>query len=205
VVVVEVPVVGRSDEQAAIAVLYFGFEVIDEFADGALPAVFVGIVTPCKVMQLRNAASCVELAPEPPPPPKPEPAGRKLAQAWNAARDFEFPPPKPPAGGPPVDDPEGLLPLPKPEPVTPCCLRHVVNAVLDDVDFVGVAGFVVVVFLVDVEDADVAAPPPHAASTTPARAKASTTAGTVRCLPRRLSESVRFVMGTVWKAKLDER
>ena len=37
---------GMSDEHAANAVLYFGFEVTEELADGALPAVFVGSVTP---------------------------------------------------------------------------------------------------------------------------------------------------------------
>jgi len=202
VVVVVVLVDGMSDEHAANAVLYFGLEVIDEFAEGALPAALFGIVTPWSDMQLRNAASCVEFAPKP-PPPNPELAGRKLAQAWNAARDLALPP-KPPAGGPPVDDAGGLLPLPKPAPVTPCCFRHVVKAVLDAAD--GFDGdVVVVVFFVDVGGAVAAAPPPHAAKTTPARAKASTTAGTERCLQRRLSESVRSVMGTVWKANLDER
>lgn len=205
VVVVVLDVEGRSDEHAANAVLYFGFDVTEELEVGALPAVLLGSVTPWSVMQLRNAASCVDDAPEPPaPPPNPDPAGRRLAHAWKAARDFELPPPpKPPAGGPPVDEPDGFLPLPKPEPVTPCCLRHVVNAVLDadDDDFAGVV--VVVVFDV-VGGADVAAPPPHAASITPARAKERTAAGTVRCLARRLSDSVRFVMVTVWKANLDE-
>jgi hypothetical protein len=207
IAVVVLDVEGMSDWHAANAVLYFGLDVTEEFADGALPAVFFGKVTPCSVMQLRNAASCVDVAPAPPapPPPNPEPAGRKLAHAWNAARDFELPPaPNPPAGAPPVDDPDGLLPLPKPEPVTPCCLRHVVNAVLDadEEDF---AGVVVVVVLDVVGGADVAAPPPQAANTTPARAMASTTAGTLRCLPRRFTDSVQLVMGTVWKTNLDDR
>jgi hypothetical protein len=35
-----------SDEHAASAVLYFGFEVTEAFVDGGLPTVFVGIVTP---------------------------------------------------------------------------------------------------------------------------------------------------------------
>jgi hypothetical protein len=203
VVVVVLPADGMSDEHAASAVLYFGLEVTELFADGALPAVFVGTVTPCNVMQLRNAASWVELAPPaPPPPPNPEPAGRRLAQALNAALVLELPP-KPPAGRVPVD-PVGFLPLPKPEPVTPCCFRQVVKAVLDaDDDEDGVV--VVVVFLVEVAGADVAAPPPQAASTTPARAKPSTTAGTERYLPRRFSWSVRFVMETVLKTNLDDR
>jgi hypothetical protein len=191
VVVVVLDVAGMSAWHAANAVLYFGLDVTEEFAVGALPAVLFGRVTPWRVMQLRNAASCVDVAPEPPapaPPPNPEPAGRRLAHALNAARDFELPPaPNPPAGAPPVDDPDGLLPLPKPKPVTPCCLRHVVNAVLDadDDDFVGV---VVVVVLDVAGGADVSAPPPQAANTTPARAMASTTAGTVRCLPRRFTD-----------------
>lgn len=198
-----------SDLHAANAVLYFGLEVTDEFAVGALPAVFFAMVTPCSVMQLRNAASCVELTPAPtpapPPPPNPEPAGRRLAQALNAALVLELPP-KPPAGRLPVAEPDGFLPLPKPEPVTPCCLRHVVKAVLDadEDDDLG-AVVVVVVDLVEVGGADVAAPPPHAASTTPERAIASTTSDAERCLPRRLSDSVPFVMATVWKANLDAR
>lgn len=195
-----------SDEQAANAVLYFGFEVTDEFAVGALPTVFFGMVTPCSVMQFRKAASCVELtpAPTPAPPPKPEPAGRRLAQALNAALVFELPP-KPPAGRAPVEEPDGLFPLPKPEPVTPCCLRHVVKAVLDDDVFGDLVVVVVDLVFVEVVGADVAAPPPQAARTTPERAMASTTSGTERRPPRRLSESVRFVIATVWKANLDAR
>jgi hypothetical protein len=46
VVVVDVGV-GRSDLHAAYAVLYFGFEVIEEFAVGAPPVEdFFAIVTP---------------------------------------------------------------------------------------------------------------------------------------------------------------
>lgn len=81
-------------------------------------------------------------------------------------------------GGVPVEVPVGLLPLPNPEPDTPCCLRQVVNAAFDDEDgdVVEVDVFVVVVVVPD----NVAAPPPQAASTTPARANASMTTGTVR-------------------------
>jgi hypothetical protein len=45
VVVVDVDV-GRSDLHAAYAVVYFGFDVIDEFALGAPPVGFFAIVTP---------------------------------------------------------------------------------------------------------------------------------------------------------------
>ena len=191
---------GISDEHAANADLYFGVEVTAELVDGAPPVVFVEMVTPCSVMQLRKAASCVELAPGPAPPPKP--AGRRLAQAWSAALALELPP-KPPAGGVPVDVPVGLLPLPKPEPDTPCFFRHVVKAVLDDVD----DDFVVVdvVFLVVVVGEDVAAPPPQAASTTPASAKPRIITGNFRWPLRRLSELVLFVKKTVRKSNLDER
>ena len=202
VVVGVLAVEGISDEHAANADLYFGVEVTAELVDGAPPVVFVEMVTPCSVMQLRKAASCGELAPGPAPPPKPEPAGRRLAQAWSAALALELTP-KPPAGGVPVDVPVGFLPLPKPEPDTPCFFRHVVKAVLDDVD----DDFVVVdvVFLVVVVGEDVAAPPPQAASTTPARAKPRIITGNFRWPLRRLSELVLFVMKTVWKSNLDER
>lgn len=80
-------------------------------------------------------------------------------------------------------------PLPKPEPVTPCCFRQFVNAVVkavfeveDDEDF---AVVVVVLEVVDVEDAPLL---PQAASTTPAKATAAHVPATLRILVPRLNE-----------------
>jgi hypothetical protein len=139
---------------------------------------FVSVI-PCSVMQLRNVANAVELAPDfpanPPPPPK-EPAGRRLAQSLNAAPALEFappapPPPNPPAGGvPPPAPPPGRPPV---GAVTPCDLRQLVNAVLDAED----EDFVVVVVDFFVDDGEEL---PHAASKRPATAMPTSVTETVR-------------------------
>lgn len=80
-----------------------------------------------------------------PPGNPPEPEGRKLAHAFSAAWNFEFPLPGAPApelpwgndGGVPLLPAGGAPPPPAPNPpapdgrVTPCCFRHEVNAVVD--------------------------------------------------------------------------
>ena len=87
-----VVVCGRRARQAPNAVAYFAL-VVGRVAFepvGRVPA--FGRVTPCNVMQLRNAALIAEF-PKPPAPPNPVPAGRYLAQAWKAARVAELNPP----------------------------------------------------------------------------------------------------------------
>jgi hypothetical protein len=188
VVVVEVGV-GRSDLHAAYAVLYFGFDVIDELAVGA-PLVdgFFAIVTPCSVMQFRNAANAVELAPDAPPKPPPpnEPAGRRLAHALKAALALGFEPKPPPGGVPPAPGappapPVGRFPV---GAVTPCDFRQLVNAALDAEDF-DVADFAAEGLVVDVVPLDDEALLPQAAKTTPARAMPSVTTTTDWYLGRR--------------------
>lgn len=214
-VVVDVGV-GSSDLHAAYAVLYFGFEVIEEFAVG-VPLVddagFFAIVTPCSVMQLRNAASAVELAPVPPPkpppapPPKPpnDPLGRRLAHALNAALDLEFvenPPAGgvPPAPGAPPAPPVGRLPV---GAVTPCDFKQLINAALDAEDFVVedlVAEDLVVVVVLPVDEALL----PHAANSTPATAMPSVVTTTERNFGRRRLGSLVFCMLQVWEVSLDD-
>jgi hypothetical protein len=203
-VVVDVGV-GKSALHAAYAVAYFGFDVTDVLGVEA-PGVegFFVSVTPCRVMQLRNAANAGELAPDLPanPPPPKEPAGRRLAQALNAALAFGFdanpPPPAPPAGGAPPVPPAGRVPV---GALTPCDFRQLANAALDadfDVDVdVDVDDFVVVVvvFLVD-EDGEAL---PHAASNTPATATPTSATEIVRNFDRWKLKSLVFPMATSMK------
>jgi hypothetical protein len=163
-------------------------------------------VTPCRVMQLRNAANAVELAPVfPPKPPKPpEPAGRRLAQALNAALSLELPPnppaggvpppPNPPAGGVPPVPPAGRVPV---GAVTPWDLRQLTNAVSEADDFVVVDVDFVVVDVVDFVDEEVEALP-HAASNTPAKATPTIVTEIVRNFERLKLESI-FPMGASMK------
>jgi hypothetical protein len=181
-------------------VAYFGFDVGDALGVVA-PGVddFFGSLTPCRVIQLRNAASAVELAPDFPanPPPPKEPAGRRLAQALNAALAFGLDP-NPPAGGVPPAPPVGRAPV---GALTPCALRQLANAALDaEVDFDADLVVVVVVdFLVD-DDEDVEALP-HAASSTPATAIPRSATETVRNFGRLKLESLVFPMPTSMKSQ----
>jgi hypothetical protein len=191
--------------------VYFGFDVGDVVGvDVLVPDPVVGrfgSLTPCSVMQLRKAANAVELAPDfpanPPPPPK-EPAGRRLAQALNAALalglDANPPaggvPPAPPAGGAPPAPPVGRFPVGK---LTPCDLRQLAKAALEadvDADFVVV---VVVDFFVD-DDADGEALP-QAASNTPATATPRSAIETVRNFGRVKLESLVFPMRTSMRSQ----
>jgi hypothetical protein len=140
---------------------------------------FFATVTPCRVMQLRNAANAVEPAPvfPPNPPPPNEPAGRRLAQALNAALSLELPPnppaggvppPKPPAGGVPPVPPAGRVPV---GAFTPWDLRQLTNAASEADDFLVVDAGFVVVDVEDFDDVDEGVEPlPHAARRTPANA-----------------------------------
>ena len=200
---------GNSALHAAYAVLYFGFDVIEELAVGAPPVDdFFAIVTPCSVMQFRNAANAVELAPDAPPKPPPppnEPAGRRLAHALNAALALEFEP-NPPAGGVPPGPgvppapPVGRLPV---GAVTPCDFRQLVNAALDAEDF-DVEDFAAAGLVVDVVPLDDEALLPQAAKTTPARAMPRVATTAERYLGRRRLVSLVFCMQQVWGMSLDD-
>lgn len=204
-VVVVPDVDGSSALHAAYAGAYFGFELIDVVG---VVDVDLASVTPCRVIQLRNAASAVELAPvfpaNPPPPPKPpEPVGRRLAHALNAALSLELPPPSPPAGGvppPPPNPPAGGVPPFPPGrapvgAVTPCDLRQLTNAESEADDFVVV---VVVDFDEDVEDVEAL---PHAASSTPATATPTIATEMERNFDRLKLESSDFPMAPSMKRK----
>jgi hypothetical protein len=120
-------------------------------------------------MQLRNAANAVEPAPvfPPNPPPPNEPAGRRLAQALNAALSLELPP-NPPAGGVPPVPPAGRVPV---GAFTPWDLRQLTNAASEADDFLVVDVGFVVVDVEDFDDVDEGVEAlPHAARRTPANA-----------------------------------
>ena len=174
--------------------MYFGFDDTDVLGVVA-PEVeddFVA-VTPCRVMQLRNAAKAVELAPDFPasPPPPKEPAGRRLAHALNAALALGFEA-RPPEGGVPPP-PVGRVPV---GALTPCDFRQLMNAELDaDVDVLEDEEAVVVdVDVVGADDDDDALP--HAASSTPATAMVTTAIEMLRNFGGMELESLAFPMGT---------
>lgn len=135
----------------------------------------LGSVTPCSFKQLRYAAKAELLAALPPNPPNP-PFGSTLAQALDAAANFELLANPPPAGGlpdpvggappgvPPA--PEGGLPPEKLGSVTPCLDRHCRNAESDAPPDAFPLDVVVVV---------VAELPPHAVSSRPKVPKARMT------------------------------
>ena len=96
------------------------------------PGLKFPMVTPCSFMQFRYEANAVLFAPA----AAPAPLGWKLAHAWMAFWNLEFPP-KPPApdggappdGGVPLNPPEGGPPPLAPfGNVTPCLARQDWNA-----------------------------------------------------------------------------